>query len=250
MQAADAALQAAQARVRVRSLDLEFTQVTAPIAGRVSDRRADIGNLVVGGEGTAASLLTTINALDPIYFSFDASEALFLKNQRERTGAGAKVEVKLQDEAGYRWAGTLDFTDNGIDPRSGTIRIRATIANPDLFLTPGLFGTMRLASGTAAEALLVPSTAIGTDQAQKVVMTVGADGTVVAKPVQLGPELDGLRVVTAGLGRDDRVVIGGLISAAPGAKLAPQPGTIAPQRASATTASLAGTPASATFANN
>ncbi|HVJ56041.1 MAG TPA: efflux RND transporter periplasmic adaptor subunit [Aliidongia sp.] len=244
-QAAEAGLAAAQARVRARTLDLEFTEVRAPIAGRVSDRRADVGNLVVGGDGTAATLLTTINALDPIYFSFDASEALYLKSRRDRTGPGAPVEVRLQDEAGYRWKGRLDFTDNGIDPRSGTIRGRATIANPDLFLTPGLFGSMRLASGAVAQALLIPSTAVQTDQARKIVLTVGADDMVTAKPVELGPEIDGLRIVTAGLADDDRVVIAGLMSAAPGAKVRPQPGTIGPVQNPISTASVPGSPVSA-----
>ena len=139
VRASVAALAAAEARVRARALDVEFTQVRAPIAGRISDRRIDAGNLVAGGEGTAATLLTTINALDPIYFTFDASEALFLKAQRARA-AGAPavpVEIQLQDEAGYRWKGRLDFTDNGLDPRSGTIRGRAVVANPGRFLTAG-----------------------------------------------------------------------------------------------------------------
>ena len=249
VRAGEAALQAAEARVRARALDLDFTEVRAPIAGRVSDRRVDIGNLVVGGDGPAATLLTTINALNPIYFTFDASEALFLKSRRDGTAAGAPVEVRLQGEAGYRWKGQLDFTDNGLDPRSGTIRGRATLANPELFLTPGLFGSMRLASGTAAPALLVPSAAILTDQAQKVVMTVGPDGTVAARSVELGPELDGLRVVTAGLAQDDRVVIEGLISATQGAKVAPQPGAIAPLQEAA---AASGPPAAAqaSFAAN
>ena len=103
-------------------------------AGRISDRRVDAGNLVAGGDGAAATLLTTINALDPIYFSFDGSEALFLKTKRDRQAghAPSPVEIQLQDEGGYRWNGKLDFTDNGLDPRSGTIRGRAVLANPGL----------------------------------------------------------------------------------------------------------------------
>jgi len=122
---AGAALAGAQARIRQRALDVEFSVVRAPISGRVSDRRIDIGNLVSGqggasGGGAGATLLTTINALDPIYFTFDASEALFLKAQRDRAAdrAAQDVEVRLQDEADYRWKGNLDFTDNGLDPRS------------------------------------------------------------------------------------------------------------------------------------
>ena len=118
MQAADAALAAAEARQQARALDVEFTQVRAPISGRISNRRADVGNLVSGDAGANATLLTTINALDPIYFTFDASEALFLKAQRDRAAGqeGSNVEVRLQDETGYRWMGKFDIADNGLDP--------------------------------------------------------------------------------------------------------------------------------------
>lgn len=236
LQAAQAALAAAQARTHLRELDMEFTQVRAPISGRVSDRRIDIGNLVGGGEGANATLLTTINALDPIYFTFDASEALFLKAQRDRqAGEGATpVEVRLQDETDYRWKGKLDFTDNGLDPRSGTIRIRATFANPDLFLAPGLFGNMRLASGGTLPALLVPDTAIQSDQARKTVLVVGGDDTVAAKPVELGPVVDGLRIIRSGLTPQDRVIVGNVQAAMPGTKVATRPGRIVPQAPSPT----------------
>jgi RND family efflux transporter MFP subunit len=136
VRSAEAALSAAQARVRSRALDVEFAQVRAPISGRVSDRKVDAGNLVSAGEGaTAGSPLTTINAVDPIYFSFEGSEALFLKMKRaSANGATASpVEIRLQDETDYRWRGRLDFTDNGLDPRSGTIRGRAVIRNAAAF---------------------------------------------------------------------------------------------------------------------
>ena len=154
LQAAQAELAGAQARERSRALDVEFTQVRAPISGRVSDRRVDIGNLVSGAQGNGATLLTTVNKLDPIYFNFDASEALYLKSQRDKADGGL-VEVRLQDEADYRHKGRLDFTDNGLDPRSGTIRIRAVFANPDNFLTPGMFGNMRLTTGQTARAQFI-----------------------------------------------------------------------------------------------
>jgi RND family efflux transporter MFP subunit len=229
LRAAGAALAAAQARIRQRALDVEFSVVRAPISGRVSDRRIDVGNLVSGEGGAGATLLTTINAVDPIYFTFDASEALFLKAQRDRAEkrAAQDVEVRLQDETDYRWKGSLDFTDNGLDPRSGTIRIRATFANPQGFLTPGLFGNMRLASGGTVKALLVPDAAVQSDQARKLVYVVGRDGTVAAKQVELGPLVDGLRVVQAGLAPGDSVVISNFQAAAPGSKVAVRPGTIA-----------------------
>jgi RND family efflux transporter MFP subunit len=225
-QAAEAALAAAQARVRARALDVEFTQVRAPIAGRISDRRVDAGNLVVGGEGTSATLLTTINALDPIYFSFDASEALYLKAKRVQAAGADQVQIRLQGEADYAWKGRLDFTDNGVDPRSGTIRGRATIANPRLILTPGLFGNMRMSDGGTAKALLVPDSAVQTDQADKAVLVVDKDGTVVVKKVVLGPVVDGLRIITSGIVPIDRVIIGGNIAAAPGSKVQAEPGKI------------------------
>lgn len=247
-QAAQAALAAAQARERQRALDMEFTQVRAPISGRVSDRRVDIGNLVSGAEGAGATLLTTVNKLNPIYFNFDASEALYLKSQRDKNGAGA-VEVRLQDEADYRHKGRLDFTDNSLDPRSGTIRVRAIFDNPDMFLTPGMFGNMRLADGGKVNALLVPDEAIQSDQARKTVLVVGKDDAVAAKPVELGPVVDGLRIIRAGLSPSDRVVVTNLQSAMPGAKVATRKAAIKPTPASVT-ADANGVPAAAqaTFA--
>lgn len=223
----EAGVAAAQAMVRQRALDLEFTQVRAPVTGRVSDRRVDVGNLV----GANDSLLTTVLALDPIYFTFDGSEALFLKGQRERRqggAAGQQVEIRLQDEAGYSWKGKVDFTDNAIDPRSGTMRGRATIANPDYFLTPGMFGNMRLTGGGVRDALLIPDAAVRTDQARKVVFVVDKSGTVAARPVEAGPQIGGLRVIRSGLNRNDRVVIQGLQFAAPGGKVTPRLARIDP----------------------
>ena len=250
VQAAAAALAAAQARLRERSLDMEFTEVRAPIGGKISDRRVDAGNLVVGGEGNSATLLTTINAVDPIYFGFDASEALFLKAQRDRQqGAGAtQIEVRLQDEPDYRWKGRLDFTDNRIDPRSGTIRGRATVANPHGFLTPGMFGDMRLSSGGTVRALLVPDLAIQTDQVRKTVQVVAADGTVGVKTISIGAVIDGLRIVRSGLAPTDRVIIAGMQVAMAGAKVQATRGTIAPDPAAAQADPAAPVAAQATFA--
>jgi RND family efflux transporter MFP subunit len=231
VQAAEAALAAADARVQSRALDVGFTQVRAPITGRISYRRIDPGNLVQGGgSGAEGTLLTTINALDPIYFTFDASEALFLKARRARESGAAPsaVEIKLQDEADYRWHGRLDFTDNGLDKQSGTIRLRAIVSNPTQFLTPGMFGNMRLSTSGTTQALLVPDAAVQTDQARKVVLVVGNDGSVAPRPVVLGPVVDGLRVVRSGLTTADRVVIAGGQLAMPGAKVQVRAGKIAP----------------------
>ena len=233
VQAASAGLAAAQARVNSRSLDVQFATVRAPMSGRISDRRVDPGNLVSAGDGGSGTLLTTINAVDPIYFTFEGSEALFLKARRNEAGEGTPVEVRLQDEADYTHRGRLDFTDNGLDPRSGTIRARAVFANPERFLTPGMFGNMRLASGGTTRALLVPDSAVQTDQARKILLVVNKDGTVAAKPVELGPVVDGLRVVRSGLLPTDRVIIVGTQMAAPGSKVQPKAGRIAAEKRAA-----------------
>lgn len=225
VRSSEAGVAAAQAMVRSRALDLEFTRVRSPVTGRISDRRVDVGNLV----GANEAMLTTVLALDPIHFTFDGSEALYLKGLRDRkagTGAEQSVEIKLQDEADYSWTGKVDFTDNTVDPRSGTMRARAVIANPDYFLTPGMFGNMRLTSGGSAQALLVPDAAVRTDQARKIVLVVAKDGTVAAREVVPGPLVGGLRSIRAGLKPSDRVVIQGVQFAAPGSKVNPRPGKI------------------------
>lgn len=224
--AANAALAGADARIAARALDVEFTTVRAPLSGRISDRQIDAGNLVSAGDA-GGTLLTTINALDPIYFTFQGSEALFLKTKREGGDKSAAIEVRLQDEGDYRWKGQLDFTDNGLDPRSGTIRARGRFANPEMFLTPGMFGNMRLSTGQTTRALLIPAAAVQTDQARKIVYVVGKDGLVAAKPVELGPEVDGLSVIRAGLTPTDRVVIAGYQFARAGEKAVTKPGRIA-----------------------
>jgi RND family efflux transporter MFP subunit len=223
-QSARAALAAAQARVRSRALDVEFTQVRAPIGGRISDRKIDAGNLVSAGD-SGGTLLTTINSLDPIYFTFDVPESLYLKTARDRQanrGAGELTEIRLQDEADYSWHGRLDFTDNGISQNSGTIRARAVVANPTYFLAPGMFGNMRLADGGTTPALLVPDAAVRTDQARKIVLVVGKDDTVAAKPVETGPLVGNLRAIRSGLTKSDRVIIQGVQFAMPGAKVKPR----------------------------
>lgn len=247
--AAQAALAAAQARVRSRSLDVEFATVRAPISGRISDRRVDPGNLVAAGDGPAATLLTTIVATDPLYFTFEGSEGLFLKARREGTDSGAEVQIRLQDEADYKWSGTLDFTDNGLDPASGTIRARAVVRNGENFLTPGMFGNMRMTTGGTERALLVPDSAVQTDQTRKLLLVVTKDGTVAAKEVELGPLIDGgLRVVRSGLAPTDRVVIEGTQMAMPGGKVTARRGQIdAPRKTPPSTTATRTPPGAATL---
>lgn len=251
---ARADIAAADAIVRQRALDLEFTQVRAPVSGRISDRRADPGTLLAGGNGADATLLTTINAVDPIYFAFDVSEALLLKAQRDRGAGGSApqaVEIRLQDEPDYRWRGTVDFTDNGIERNSGTIRARAVVANPDGFLVPGVFGSMRLSSRRPVNVLLVPDSAVTTDQAGKAVMTIGKDGKAVPVPVSVGPVIDGLRVIRAGLAPEARVVIRGQQRMFPGLPIKATLSRIAPEPAKAGSPAATPPPASsAVFANS
>jgi RND family efflux transporter MFP subunit len=228
---AQAGLAAARAAQRQAELDLEFTEVRAPRPGRVSDRRVDAGNLVAQGE----TLLTTLVALDPVYVTFDASEAQYLRYARAARGgmrgvdgtSGVPVQIRLLDEAEFSTEGRLDFVDSAFDARSGTIRGRALVPNPDLFLTPGAFARLRLFAGDASS-LLVPDAAVLADQSGRMVLTVGQDGTVAPRPVQLGPLVDGLRVVRSGLVPEDRVIIGGLHRARPGTRVVAEQGRIGP----------------------
>lgn len=237
-----AATEAARAAVRAAELDLEFTRVTAPVSGRISRREVSVGNLVVGGPNGGSTLLTTIVSQSPIYFVFDMSEAQYLAYQRaiadgrlRSTDDGVEVLAQLGDESDWPRRGVLDFMDNQVDRTSGTIRARARFVNdetarhpdtgaPLLPATPGQFGRIRVPGSQPYKALLIPDSAILTDQARKIVMTVGPDDMVAPKPIRPGPIYDGLRVVRSGLTPEDRVVINGLVRARPGAKVTPQPG--------------------------
>jgi multidrug efflux system membrane fusion protein len=219
------AVAVAEAASKQAELNLEWTEVRAPIAGRISDRRVDAGNLVVGGSG-GATLLTTIVSIDPIYFIFDGSEADFLHYLR-LAAAGARpssrdapnpVAVRLSDEADFKHEGRMDFVDNAVSLKTGTMRARAILPNKDGLLTPGFFGRLRLFGGEH-ESLLVPDSAIASDQSSKIVYVVANDGTVGVKRVELGPMVDGLRVIRTGLESDDTVVIEGLARARPGQKV-------------------------------
>jgi multidrug efflux system membrane fusion protein len=208
----------ADAALRNAELNLEWTQVRAPLGGRISDHRISIGNLVSGGQA-------------------DASEADYIRYTRlaasgQRPSSrdiGAEVQVRLADERGWPHRGNMNFVDNQLNARSGTIRGRAVFDNKDLFLTPGTFGRLRL-SGGQSDGLLIPDSAIVSDQAHKIVMTVGADNKVVPKPVTLGAINLGLRVVLSGLTKDDKVIIAGLASpfVRPGAVVVPEAGEIKP----------------------
>ena len=225
LRSANADAAAAAAVIRARQLDIGFTRVVAPISGQVSQRLIDPGNAVTADQ----TILTTVVSTNPLHFSFNGSEALLLRFQRQ-SGAriGAPVRIKLQDEAQYVHAGRLDFVDNALNAGSGTIRGRAVVANPDGFLKPGMMGRLRLASSTPYPALMVPDTAVVTDAARRVLYVVDRTGTVTVRPVQLGPLNGNLRVIRSGVGPQDQVIIGVIQRAMPGQKVKLKKGRIAP----------------------
>lgn len=232
---ANADLQAARAQASTAMLNLGFTTVRSPITGRISDRRVSRGNLVAEGQ----TVLTRVVSTDPIWFSFDGAEAFYLKYLRQdRQGERGSsrdtpnpVEIQLADESGYRWHGRMQFVDNAIDPNSGTIRAHAVVANPDGFLTPGLFGRARLLGSGTYHAMLVPDEAIITDQTRKLVYVVGKDNKVAPRPVVTGPPIEGLRVVREGIAPTDHVVINGLTRLQPGMPVKPNMTVMKPRAA-------------------
>lgn len=233
--AAAAAKALAEAAVERAGIELSFTEVRAPFAGRMSNRRLDVGALVT--EGT---MLTTLVAVDPIYFVFDIGEQDLLTYKEAASRGelpalnGQAIPVEVQARRGGDWisGGVIDFLDNRVESGAGTIRARARIANSRGQITPGQFGRLRLPFSSSYQALLVPETALMADQNRRIVLTVGDDGTVSAAAVELGPsQQDGLRIVRAGIGRGDRIVVGGLLRARPGQKVTARPAETAPRAA-------------------
>jgi membrane fusion protein, multidrug efflux system len=226
------AVSSLEAALKQAELNLEWIEVRAPLSGRISNRRVDPGNLVTGGP-TGATLLTVIVSIAPIHFVFDGSESDFLRYQRLAAAGGRissrdaqnPVSVRLADEDDYKHIGHMDFVDNALNPKTGTIRGRAIFENKDRLLTPGYFGRLRLYGGES-NAILVPDSAIASDQASKIVFTVSDDGTVGINRVVIGPMVDGLRVIRGGLGPTDRIVIEGLPRARPGQKVTAEMGKI------------------------
>jgi RND family efflux transporter MFP subunit len=238
---ATASVEAAKAAIRSAELNVEFTKVMAPVSGRISSHGVSIGNLVTGGESGAATMLTTIVSLDPIYLNFDLGEADFLAYQRATAdgrlkstrGGEVPVQLHLVDEDGWPHEGLMDFIDNQLDGRSGTIRARALFNNPDGLFTAGQFARVRIPGSELYTATLVPDEALVTDQSRKVVMVVKDDGTVQPKVVRVGPSYQNLRIIRSGLEPTDRIVIDGLMRVRPGAKVTPEAGKIELQQAAA-----------------
>jgi membrane fusion protein, multidrug efflux system len=229
LQAAHAAETVAEGALKAAQLNVEFTHVMAPIAGRVSRHLVTPGNLVQGSDG-GSTLLTSIVSLDPIYIYFDVDETTYLKNNRlwfegkrpSSRDTPNPVQVTLTGETKPSHDGKMDFIDNRLDVSTGTLRSRAVIPNKDMSILPGQFGRVRLIGSAPYEALLLPDTAIATDQSRKIVFVVKDDNTVEAKPVTLGPLDEGLRVIREGLNPDDKVIVDGLQRARVGAKVTPK----------------------------
>ena len=235
---AKAAVAGAEAAVRTAELDLEFTELRAPINGRIGDRRVSPGNLVTGGNTGNTTLLATIVTDDPIRFEFTFDEASYLRYDRlfkagdgsSSRGAGVPVSIKLIDEDAFGHTGKLDFFDNVISTSTGTIRSRAVFDNSNGLFTPGMFARVQVPSSPPYEALLVPDVAIGSEQARKFVLAVDGDNKAVTKYVELGQLVDGkLRVIKKGLTPADRVIVNGMARVRAGQKVNPQqPGAAKP----------------------
>lgn len=223
-----ASIQTAQADVRSAELNVTYTQVRSPIDGRISRRYVTQGNLI-GGGSQSSTLLTTIVSINPIHCYFDADEQAFLKYlrlSREGTRESSRdvknpVYMRLVDEQGFPHLGHMDFVDNRIDPNTGTMRGRAIFPNDDNTLTPGLFAEVRLPGSGRYEAVLIPDSAIGSDQSEKFVYVVGEDNTIERRRIELGPIAKGLRVIRSGLDGSETIVTRGLQRVFPGVAVTP-----------------------------
>jgi len=220
----NAGVQAAEAAVAAAKLDLQFTQVRAPIDGRIGRAMVTEGNLAQAD----STLLTTLVSQDPMYVYFESDEQTYLRygdlaRKGERTRSSNPVRVGLADEQGFPHEGTVDFVDNQVDPATGTIRARAVLPNPDRVLTPGLFARVQVQGSGEFEAKLIDDKAVLTDQDRKYVYVLGPDNTAVRKDVQLGRMIDGLRVVQSGLDAKDKVIVHGVQKVfMPGMPVAPK----------------------------
>lgn len=223
-QEANANVASAAAALKTAKLDIQYAKITAPVSGRISNRRVDVGNLI--GSGDTGEALTTIVSLDPLHFVFDVSETEYLElirlpegQEQLVNGRTMPTELKLIDEKDWTREGRIDFVDNRLDENTGTLRMRVVVDNADGVLRPGLFARLRLPTSQNAEAMLIPDKAIVTDQAAKVVMTVNAEGKVIPKPVELGTLQGNMRVIRSGLTTSDQIIVEGLLRARPGTEV-------------------------------
>lgn len=221
---AEAAVKVAEAKLKAAELELSFTRITAPIAGRISRSLVTTGNLVSGGGSSTATSLTSIVSQDPIHLYFDISENEALKYKRimaSPTLAGMNALVALPDDTGFPHKGQLDFVDNRLDTGTGTLRARVLIENPSGLFAPGMFARVRLAGSPRHVALLLPDEAIAADQASRYVYVVGEDNIPQRRTVKLGPLVDGLRVVREGLSESDWAIVKGHQRVRPGQVVSP-----------------------------
>ena len=219
-QEAEANLRAAQAALRSARLNLDYTQVRAPVAGRVGRLEVTVGNLVAAGPG--APVLTTLVSVNPMYASFDADEHVVLRALHD----GARdipVEAETVTNGGRHLRGRLQLIDNQVNTRSGTVRVRAVFENRDGSLMLGQYVKLRMGRGKSDQALLVSERAIGTDQNKRFVMVVGDDNKAAYREVTLGTTVNGQRIVTSGLKSGERIIVNGLQRIRPGTLVAPQP---------------------------
>jgi RND family efflux transporter MFP subunit len=226
-----------EAAVRQAELDVEYTELRAPVSGHIGDRRVSPGNLVTGGTGGSTTLLATIVSTDPIRLEFTFDEASYLRYMR-LGGDGSKditsrsgktpVALKLLDEPTFSHQGTMDFVDNVIDRASGTIRGRALFKNPTSLFTPGMFARVQVPASEPYDALTVPDVAIGSEQVRKFVFVVDDQNTAQPRYVTLGPVVEGRRVIKDGLNEKDRVIVNGLMRVRPGVKVTPKEETAPP----------------------
>jgi len=227
---AEESVHSAESALKSAELDLEFTEVRAPISGRISDARVTAGNLVTGGSTANTTLLTTIVSLDPLYCHFDADEASALRYRQlhregKRTSAmftPIPAEMALGDEMGFPHKGKVDFVDNQMNPATGTIRARGVFTNSDKLMAPGFFARVRIPGVGEYDAVLIRDSAISSDQGRLFVLTLDDKNKTVYRPIKTGPIVDGLRVVREGLNASDRVIVSGLMSARPGVPVQPQ----------------------------
>jgi RND family efflux transporter MFP subunit len=233
---AQASVAANEAMVRQAELDLEYTELRAPITGRIGDRRVTQGNLVTGGAGGNTSLLATIVSIDPIRFEFTFDEGALLRYQRLASGGrevaglgGTPIRLKLLDETDFSHYGRMDFVDNVIDRATGTIRGRAQLSNADGLFTPGMFARVQVPASAPYQALMIPDTAIATEQARKFVYVIDQDNVARQRYVTLGQLVDDLRVIKDGLSANDRVVVNGLMRVRQGQKVTPDEQPASPQ---------------------
>ncbi len=220
-----------KALVASRQLDLEFTKVIAPVSGRVSRYVITPGNLIQSGDQNGGTLLTTIVSIDPMWAYFDVDEYTVLrvrqliregKARSVRAGGEVVLPLGLANEDGFPHRGTIDFVDNQVNPKTGTLRLRGVFPNKDEALAPGYFARVRLPIGLPHQGLLVSDRALDTDQGQKIVYVVNEKNVVVSRPVRLGALHDGLREITDGLKPGERVIVNGLQQVRPGATVEPK----------------------------